>query len=284
MISRSSPIARGSWSSTAPTSSGWRTSPTSPSSVASRMSRSSWTPGRAASSATGSPCARDVAARSFQRSSHISCGSATGSPSTWSSSRRTISDVSVWRVCVGRICHRGVCVIPESRWSKNRSNCNMQHPGLARHGGLPDASREDPMLRSKPATLKPNSPHAAGSPRRSARRSQPGELRRYAPRRRPSGRTSMPASRANDQMEPPPCCSGKSPHPPSLRLHECGSHARPKDAKDKGLRERWSRGRSVASWYNESRPHMALKGMTPAEYALQTGSWCGTMRLVAVGS
>jgi putative transposase len=36
--------------------------------------------------------------------------------------------------------------------------------------------------------------------------------------------------------------------------------------------------------YNESRPHMALKGMTPAEYALQTGSCCGTMRLVAVGS
>lgn len=36
--------------------------------------------------------------------------------------------------------------------------------------------------------------------------------------------------------------------------------------------------------YNESRPHMALGGVPPAEYALQTGTSCETMRLMAVGS
>ncbi|GGZ17497.1 hypothetical protein GCM10011614_35000 [Novosphingobium colocasiae] len=35
------------------------------------------------------------------------------------------SAVNVWRVCAGSVCHRGVCVIPESRGQENRSSCNV---------------------------------------------------------------------------------------------------------------------------------------------------------------
>lgn len=139
----------------------------------------------------------------------------------------------------------------------------LKRHGLARHGDLPDVSRESPMLRPKAMKPKPAALPAAASPRQSPRQYRRGECHRRVPCRKPRGRTSTLESRASDRPPILRCCNGRRRTPRARLLHECKPDARSRDATDKELRERRSHGRSVVSLYNAVRPHSALGARTP---------------------
>jgi hypothetical protein len=123
-------------------------------------------------------------------------------------------------------------------WRTDRT----ERHGLARHGDLPDVSRESPMLRLKPMKPKPTVLPAAASPRQPARPYRRGECRRNLPCRRSHGRTCRLGSRASDRPPILRCCNEERRTQRARLLHECEPGARSRDADDKEPRERRSMG------------------------------------------
>jgi hypothetical protein len=151
--------------------------------------------------------------------------------------------------------------------AKAGKQIELKRHGLARHEGLFDLSHESPMLRPKSAEPKWVAPPAAALPGQPARQYRHAESSRHAPGRKRHDRTSMPESQDSAPTLNRRYCSGKCSSLPAPRSHERVPGARPKDASDRESRQHWSRGRSVAALYNESRPHTSLGWLTPNEYA-----------------
>lgn len=117
------------------------------------------------------------------------------------------------------------------------------------------------MLRPKRAAPKWASPCAATSPRHSAQQHRHKEQRWRARSRRSRGQTSRPGSQASGLTSNRRDPSDKLPRSPVRRHRECEHGARPKSAKDNELREYRYRGRSVASLYNNVRPHASFRAI-----------------------
>jgi len=152
---------------------------------------------------------------------------------------------------------------PGNSWVGEQIELQCHWPAC--HRDLPDASREDTMLRAELMDPKLALPPASDWLARSARRYPRKQRLQGASLRRPRGRTSTPVSQDSDRWSHLSGCSGKRPNPFAPQPHEHRLRGKPRDAMGTELPEHGSRGRYVAALYNHVRPHSSLGNRTPAQ-------------------
>ena len=133
--------------------------------------------------------------------------------------------------------------------------------------GAPSCARNGRVLvgprRKGPTQRQPGTPARPTRLRNSPAAPSPAALTRM-----PSGRTSMLGARANELIRRYSDRSGRRRWPASQMPYAPTQRAETKDAKDRELRVLQSCGRWVVAFYNELRPHSALRGQTPGSITL----------------